>query len=176
MLKFRSSILALLSTSLLFAMAYAQGPPTEFVPQFSLTTNPPAFRKGQPVTLTAHMTVPGMCTNHSGLILRNYAIDNTTGEPTFETKYLAQSITNQTLEPKGAKIDLTFEPLDIPAAAGEKIYIVLWNWCEIRIPHINPEDGTLIWESKVSGRSVGGSTFHSECGKPPFGLCLYKPD
>ena len=172
--KLRSTILTLLSI-LCFATSYAQNPKTAYVPPFSITVDPSVFRRDQPVTPTAHLTVPGMCTNHGGLILRLYDINDTTGEPTFDTKYLGQTWTAE--EPTaGSKVDLTFEPFGVSTKAGEKIYMVVWNWCEIRIPKgIDPQTGHIIYETKLSGRFVGGATYHFSCPSTKD-LCGYRPD
>jgi hypothetical protein len=172
--KFRTAILTILCC-LLFAISYAANPRTTYVPPFNITVEPAVLRKDQPVTVTAHLTAPGICTNHGGLVLRLYDIDDTTGEPTFNSNYLAQTSTADEFT-AGSRVDLTFEPFNVPSKAGEKIYMVVWNWCEIRIPRgIDPETGTIIWETKLSGRFVGGATFHFACPSKTE-VCGYRPD
>ncbi len=174
--KLRFTILTIFSI-LFCATSYTQHPPitTVYVPPFSLTVAPTVFRKDQPVTTTAHMTVPAMCTNNGGLILRLYEINDTTGTPTFDTSFVGQTWTAE--QPTaGSKVDLTFEPFSVPAKAGDEIYMAVWSRCEIRIPKgINPQTGQIIWDTRLSGRLVGGATYHFSCPSIKD-LCGYRPD
>lgn len=169
--------LSILLTVFCFAPAtnsYAQNPRTTYIPPFKITTEPAIFRKGQAFTANAAFTAPAVCTNH-GLVLRVYEVNDTTGEPTFDTKYLAQTWTTE--DPtSGSKVSVGFEPLAIPPSAGNKIYTVLWSWCEVRIPKgIDPTTGDIIWQTKVSGQFVGGATFHFTCPSRTE-VCGYRPD
>jgi outer membrane protein assembly factor BamB len=174
--KLRFTILTILS--ILFCdTGYAQHPPitTVYVPPFSITVAPTVIRRDQPVTPIAHMTVPAMCSNNGGLILRLYEINDTTGTPTFNTSYVVQTWTAE--QPTvGSKVDLTFAPLSVPAKTGDEIYMAVWSWCEIRIPKgIDPTTGLIIWETKLLGQLIGGATFHFSCPSIKD-VCGYRPD
>jgi len=153
---------------------YAQNPKATYIPPFKITVDPAVFRKGQPAIPTVSFTAPAVCSNH-GLAFRAYEINDATGEPTFDSKYLAQTWTTEDPTP-GSKVSLGFEPLTIPASAGDKIYMVLWNWCEVRIPKgIDPTTGDIIWQTKLSGQFVGGASFRFSCPSRAE-LCGYRPD
>ena len=106
--------------------------------------------------------------------MRLYEINDTTSTPTFDTKYMVETWTAE--QPTvGSKADLTFEPLSVPAKTGDEIYMVVWSWCEIRIPVVDPLTGLLTWVTKVSGRLVGGATYHFSCPSIKE-VCGYRPD
>jgi hypothetical protein len=153
---------------------HAQNPRATYIPPFKITVDPAVFRKGQPVTPTVSFTAPAVCSNH-GLVLRAYEINDASGEPTFDTKYLAQTWTTEDPTPS-SKVNLGFEPLIIPANAGDRVYMVLWSWCEVRIPKgIDPTTGDIIWQIKLSGQFVGGASFHFTCPSRTE-VCGYRPE
>jgi hypothetical protein len=176
----RSMVLVAFAIVLAGRSSSAQDPKkTTYVPPFKLAVEPSVFRRDQPISVTANFTAPTTCSK-PGLLLRVYEIDNTTGEPTFggknETKYLAQTAANyDPAPPAGTKVELTFDSLAVPSSAGEKVYLVVWTWCEIRIPKGVDENGNIIWQTQLAGTRVGGATYHFACPSQKD-VCGYRAD
>lgn len=175
----RSTILA--GVAILFlGTSYADDPAkTTYVARFKLAVDPSVFRRDQPISVTANFTAPPAC-GKPGLLLRAYGIDDSSGEPTFggtsETKYLAQTPANyDPPPPAGTKVELTFDSFAVPSTAGDKVYLVVWSWCEIRIPRGIDGSGNIIWQTKLAGTRIGGATYHFACANPRE-VCGYRPD
>lgn len=140
-----------------------------------ISVNPPVFRRDQSVSATASFTAPIVC-KEQGLLLRLYSIDDTTGEPTYDSKYLEETAAPyDPPPPAGTRVEITFDPFVVPANASEKVYMVVWSWCLIRIPKGIGPDGHITWQEKISGKPIGGASFHFECPSKTE-LCGYKPD
>ena len=88
--KRRTTILTILGV-LLSATIYGQNPKVTYVAPFKISVNPPAFGRNQSVSATASFTAPTVC-KEQGLLLRLYNIDDTTGEPTYDSKYLEETV------------------------------------------------------------------------------------
>lgn len=134
------------------------------VPRFQLTPEPTVFLRGKPVTITASFTSPGPCgPREDGIVLRLYNIDETSGEPTFQTKYL-QGVGAQDLpSAKGQEQQTKFDSILIPETANEKIYFAVFNVCRSPGPH-HPQ----------IGNRIGGARFRFACSTAS--VCGYKAD
>jgi len=157
------------------ATIYAQNPKSTYVPAFKISVNPSVFPRDQSISATASFTAPTVC-REQGLLLRLYDVDDTTGSLTYDSKYLEQTpAPYDPPPPAGTRVEITFDPFVVPAKASDKIYMVVWSWCLVRIPKGITPDGHIIWQEKISGTPIGGATFHFDC-RNRTELCGYKPD
>jgi len=150
---------------------------SEYVPSFTITTDPTVVRSGQPATFNVKFTASQSCTEPS-LLLRIYDADSYP-EPGFKDAALTGSdLPYDAATAVGSQLDITFAPMTMPAPVVQHLTSVLWLRCTVRIPkEINQQTGTIIWQVEEFGIKLGSASFAFDCPVTPSdrsALCAYK--
>lgn len=150
---------------------------SEYVPSFTVTTDPAVVRSGQPVTFTVKFTASQSC-NEPSLALRMYDADSYP-DPGFTDVALAGSdLPYDAASAVGSKLDITFDPITMPAPVVQHLTSVLWLRCTVRIPReINQQTGMIIWQVEEFGIRLGSASFVFDCPVTPgdrSALCAYR--
>ena len=150
---------------------------SEYVPSFTVTTDPAVVRSGQPATFNVKFTASQSC-NEPSLLLRIYDADKLP-DPGFKDAALNGSdLPYDAAKAVGSRLDITFAPMTMPAPAVQHLMSVLWLRCTVLIPNeINQQTWMIIWHVDEFGIKLGSASFVFYCTVTPSdrsALCAYK--
>lgn len=140
------------------------------------TTDPVVFSRGAPVTINASFKMPivpdALCKSRGfRLHVYNYDPNQTAG---YNTPALVKSGSGTAVPAKGTDLTVAFEPVEIPAKAGDRLHFVAWHACEFKIFTGYADSTGPIYKTEIFSTRIGDATYRYQCSKAK--RCGYRAD